>query len=281
MNLSSLNPASQYQTLKRIQGTVGTSSTLYQRDLASLAVFQPPQLDTKVNWNQMSDRAIRHFQPSTVAGGSTYHGSSTKSTITGSRPGAQCPGGTGVDIKHNSYARYLLRLQGKGPARRGIIPPSFGQPIVFNPAFPIYGGKTIKTNIVSGCNCVQLNSKEEDSLAFAIVLASPRIYNQHFAFDVGTTVYALDEMTKQYEKGTIIEVLANDTYEVLLATDEFIIKPGSELLLYFPCSCALETEGIVALEGSSVVSSCYILNQYSGASAVAAFADSMRLYGNY
>ena len=61
------------------------------------------------------------------------------------------------DIKHNSYYRYLARLKGKGPVRRGVIPPQFGVPIVFNPAYPIYGGKTIKTNIVNHCNCPIIN----------------------------------------------------------------------------------------------------------------------------
>ena len=34
---------------------------------------------------------------------------STKRTKTSLRPGALCPGGIGVDVKHNSYDRYLAR----------------------------------------------------------------------------------------------------------------------------------------------------------------------------
>jgi len=47
----------------------------------------------------------------------------------------------------------LNRLKGKAPMKRGIIPPNYGSKIHFNPAFPVYGGKTTKTNIVNGCNC--------------------------------------------------------------------------------------------------------------------------------
>lgn len=36
-------------------------------------------------------------------------GNSLKSTLTSLKPGACAPGGVGVDIKHNSYARYLGR----------------------------------------------------------------------------------------------------------------------------------------------------------------------------
>ena len=37
--------------------------------------------------------------------------SSIKATKTSLKPGALCPGGTGVDIKHNSYDRYLARIK--------------------------------------------------------------------------------------------------------------------------------------------------------------------------
>jgi hypothetical protein len=75
------------------------------------------------------------------------------------------PGGSGVDIKHNSYDRYLNRLKGKKPIRRGPIPPAFGLPYIpFNRAEPIYGGKVMKTSIVNNCNCpiVSYNDKNND-----------------------------------------------------------------------------------------------------------------------
>ncbi len=62
-----------------------------------------------VNWNQSSDQK----NPSTTQHVNVpSHGSSTHSSTTRLRPGSLTPGGTGVDVKHNSYSRYLLRLKG-------------------------------------------------------------------------------------------------------------------------------------------------------------------------
>jgi hypothetical protein len=112
----------------------------------------------------MSDRKDPHIQVVKTGSGSTYGASSTRRTITRLRPGALSPGGSGVDIKHNSYERYLNRLKGKGPVRRGVIPPNFGVPYIpFNRAYPIYGGKTMKTSIVSGCDCPDNRCKNDNS----------------------------------------------------------------------------------------------------------------------
>jgi len=59
------------------------------------------------NGNQSSDQnrfAIQNHPNPT-------RGNSLKSTLTSLKPGACAPGGTGVDIKHNSYARYLGRIK--------------------------------------------------------------------------------------------------------------------------------------------------------------------------
>ena len=40
-------------------------------------------------------------------------GNSTRSSLTRLRPGSLNPGGKGVDIKHNSYNRYLARIKAK------------------------------------------------------------------------------------------------------------------------------------------------------------------------
>jgi hypothetical protein len=58
---------------------------------------------SNVNWNQRSDRVLASVQPPLHA----THGNSLKSTLTSDRPGAGSPGGRGVDVKHDSYARYL------------------------------------------------------------------------------------------------------------------------------------------------------------------------------
>jgi len=150
-NLAGNDPASQYQRQKIIWNTVRVPASLYISDLAALSSYEAPLPLLGVNWNQMSDRRNRSFQPNLVAGGSTYHASSVKHTITRCRPGAGCPGGYGVDVKHNSYDRYLHRLKGQGPVRRGTIPPGYGVAPVAR--LGVQGGKVVKTNIVSGCNC--------------------------------------------------------------------------------------------------------------------------------
>ena len=166
-NGASQAPMSQYQRQKRIQHTVRVASSLYQMNLAGLSAYQAPSPVVQVveqagtpyivppltYWNQMSDRAKPSRQVAVTASGSTYHSSSTRHTIVRHRPGALSPGGMGVDIKHNSYDRYLNKLKGKGPLRRGPIPPGYGLPIPYNRAYPIQGGKTVKTSIVAGCVC--------------------------------------------------------------------------------------------------------------------------------
>lgn len=151
-NLANNTPASQYQRQKLIWNTVRVPASLYMSDLSALASYEAPLPEFKVNWNQMSDRRNRSFQPTLVAGGSFYHTSSVKNTITRCRPGAGCPGGYGVDVKHNSYYRYMNRLKAQGPIRRGKIPPGYGiDPL--SRLRGVKGGKTVKTSIVSGCNC--------------------------------------------------------------------------------------------------------------------------------
>lgn len=95
-------PRSPYRSLE-------TPASVYTENLSSLYVYQRPlSFYHNVNWNQSSDRAQPHIQPTNVLRNS----SSLRGTRTGSRPGAMVPGGRGVDIKHNSFNRYNLRLRG-------------------------------------------------------------------------------------------------------------------------------------------------------------------------
>ena len=154
-------PQVQYHRQKVIQNTVRVPQSIYTMNLGALSVYQSPQISDGVNWKQMSDRRNPHVAIATVSS----HGSSTKSSITRERPGSLTPGGVGVDMKHNSYDRYLARIKGKSVLRRGIIPPGYGLPIPFNRAFPVYGGKVVKTGIVNGCDCPQ---KLEPVLEFIV-----------------------------------------------------------------------------------------------------------------
>lgn len=146
-NMTSSDPATQYYNQKIIQNTVRVNSSLYTMNLGALNAYQAPVVKGGVNWNQMSDRRIPHVQQ-------IKSGSNSSSIWRKTGPGALSPGGAGVDVKHNSYERYLNRIKGKSNVRREKIPAGFGNnQIPFNRAAPIYGGKTFKTGIVAGCNC--------------------------------------------------------------------------------------------------------------------------------
>ena len=148
------SPAEKYQKLKLIQNTVRVPSSLYISNLSSLSAYKSAtSTPLGVCWNQMSDRPYPSNQRVTVPTGYGNSINKKHTSVTSSRPGCQTPGGIGCDIKHNSYDRYLNRLKGKGSLRRDNVPTNFGATIKFNTAFPIYGGKTVKTNIVSNCNC--------------------------------------------------------------------------------------------------------------------------------
>ena len=165
-NLNSNTPATRYQIQKRIQNTVRVPSSLYMANIAPMNAYAKPTSKTyNVCWNQMSDRPEPSYQPTTVPSGFHHSINNKRFSVTSSKPGSQTPGGYGVDIKHNSYDRYLNRLKGKGPLRRGVIPKAFAAPeIKFNRAYPIYGSKLVKTSIVTGCNCPVENRKPEDDL---------------------------------------------------------------------------------------------------------------------
>ena len=94
-------------------------------------------------WNQMSDRKDPHIQ-------TAYHpsrGNSTRSTLTSIKPGACAPAGRGVDIKHDSYARYLAKKKGGGILRE--------QPASTPSLVPKNGGKVRRFGMfsTSSCNC--------------------------------------------------------------------------------------------------------------------------------
>lgn len=157
-SVGGFTPAEQYQNLKLIQNTVRVPSSLYVANLGPLTAYKQPISDPVngfygVCWNQMSDRPVPSVQRATIPTGSFSSMNRRHTSVTSSKPGSQTPGGIGCDIKHNSYDRYLNRLKGKGPMKRGVIPANFGKPIPFNPITRVYGGKTTKTNIISGCDC--------------------------------------------------------------------------------------------------------------------------------
>jgi len=278
-NLNGNDPATQYQRQKIIQNTVRVKSSLYTMNLGALNVFQRPSLTYRlvdnsgatyvappsVNWNQMSDRKEPHVQVVKTGSGSGYRTSSTRHTITRLRPGAMSPGGTGVDIKHNSYERYLNRLKGKGPVRRGVIPPTYGTPYIpFNRAFPIYGGKTIKTSIVSNCNCPITDTNTiVDTKLYENSDYQNQILNVTYTFNVGDFVWAkkYTGISTNYEKATIISIV-DGLYTVKFSDETETVLIKCELLIYNDCgNCAnTNTNSEKEIDYSAINDArCYIL----------------------
>jgi hypothetical protein len=241
-NLTSNTPANQYQIQKLIQKTVRVNASLYTSNLAPLNAYKQPTAATYgVCWNQMSDRPVPSVQRATIPTGFANSLNNRHNSVTSSRPGCQTPGGIGCDIKHNSYDRYLNRLKGKGPLRRGPIPLNFGAPIPFNPAFPVYGGKTTKTNIVNGCDC-PIESKKLDLKQDVRIYKNPLYQEEpsgNYTFQVGDYVYAIEPGNDYYSKAVVIAVNGN-VYTIEFADGTVSEQNVNQLLVYFPCNCSLQ-----------------------------------------
>jgi hypothetical protein len=204
------------------------------------AYKQPTAATQGVCWNQMSDRPVPSVQRVTIPTGYNSSLNRRHTSVTSSKPGSQTPGGVGCDIKHNSYDRYLNRLKGKGPLRRGVIPPNFGSPIPFNPAFPIYGGKTTKTNIVSGCNCpIGQQNIQQNQLIYSNPQCQPNSSEgAYYEFKVNEYVYAIQEGNTFYTRAKITNI-ENGIYTIVFDNGTTqIVDNSSELLVYFPCNCS-------------------------------------------
>ena len=113
----------------------------FSMNLAAFNVYRGSRVNGQT-WNQSSDRAVEHETPNPVPS----HGNSTRGSVTRLRPGAMRPGGKGVDIKHNSYARYLNRIKGGAMAQGPYVGNRVGAGAVVN-------NKVQKQNSVNcGCN---------------------------------------------------------------------------------------------------------------------------------
>ena len=66
--------------------------------------------NTKWSWNNQSSSSMASIINSNNV---PSRGNSTRTTLTRHRPGASSAPGTGVDVKHNSYERYLLKRKNK------------------------------------------------------------------------------------------------------------------------------------------------------------------------
>jgi hypothetical protein len=251
-NLNGNTPADQYQKLKLIQNTVRVPSSLYSANLGPLTAYRKPTAATyNVCWNQMSDRPIPSVQRVTVPTGQNNSMNSRRHSVTSSKPGCQTPGGKGCDIKHNSYDRYLNRLKGKGPMLRGVVPPAFGAPIPYNPAYPVYGGKTMKTSIIDDCDCpINGNQLEQNE----------RIYNDPlyqevpqvpYGFNNGTYVYAIQSGNNFYTRAIVLSS-DGDNYTIQFDNGTIETQNVYQLKIYFPCNCNTTIDGVTYTSGEFI-----------------------------
>jgi len=271
-SVGGFTPADQYQKLKLIQNTARVYASLYTANLGPLTAYTKPPVGTIVStssggkqliggtgvcWNQMSDRPVPSVQRASIPTGYATAMNRRHTSVTSSKPGSQTPGGVGCDIKHNSYDRYLNRLKGKGPMRRGVIPPKFGTPLPFNPAAPVYGGKTTKTNIVSGCDC-PIESPAENKQKDIQIYNNP-LYTAYpvstYGFNIGEYVYAMKTGETNYSRALVINV-ENGVYTIQFddGTTQ-IVTDVNELLIYFPCNCNVGINKFISFGAGRLINS--------------------------
>jgi len=251
-NLASNSPESLYQKQKLIQKTVRVPASLYLMNLAGLNVYEPPNstyryvqnsgsvyvVSPGTNWNQMSDRAQPHIQKNVGASGSTYGGNSLKRSLTRLRPGALSPGGEGVDIKHNSYERYLNRIKGKSPLRRGKITDAMKEYAPFNLANPIYGGKTFKLAIVNHCNCpITDDNTNLKNILSQYPSTQDKIYSVKYSFHVGDYIWTSKTGHNGLYKAKILTIIDNNCVVQFNIDNAKETKLLSEVFIDYDCKC--------------------------------------------
>jgi hypothetical protein len=199
-NLSSNDPAMINQRQKIIQKTIRIDSSLYTMNIAGLNVYQSPSNEYQVvdqartnyvvppnsNWNQMSDRSkpARQYVKRKVS----------------NKPGSMSPGGIGVDIKHNSYERYLNRIKGKGLLKQGQVQKSYGEKMT--------GGKHVRFATVNNCSCSSGNEK----IMYANNMAEINdvMYDIAYSFHLGDKILVRKNNYDNVQyKGVIISINGN------------------------------------------------------------------------
>jgi len=130
---------------KQMFRTVRVSASEYTMNKGALEVGNDNiNARTAISNNQASDRVSNSVVSRINV---PTRGNSLKTTKTSLRPGALAPGGKGVDIKHNSYDRYLARIKGRSVLKESSTCETVNRKAVVN-------NKPRKYNIVSfNCTC--------------------------------------------------------------------------------------------------------------------------------
>ena len=155
------------QRQKVIQKVVRVDSAQYAMNRSAANVYESKPLsaaDIRFGrmyrmFNNTSDRRTPHSVLATQA--VNRHANSRHGSKTGLRPGGLSAAGSGVDVKHDSYERYLARKKG-ATLKAGVgayehynkRSPTYDE-IVENPSLT-KGGKNVKFSIVAGgghCEC--------------------------------------------------------------------------------------------------------------------------------
>lgn len=214
-NMSSDDPAMINQRQKIIQKVVRINSSLYTMNIAGLNVYQSPSKNSQIveqagvnyvippglNWNQMSDRARPAQQNVKTGSGSTYGSSSLRGTKVRNRPGAMSPGGLGVDIKHNSYERYLNRIKGKGLLKKGKVQVNDEQRMT--------GGKDSRLAIVNNCFCEKDKNMNMNNMN-NMKEFNDVMYDIKYIFEENQTILVRkNKYNKIWYKGIIIGIFDN------------------------------------------------------------------------
>lgn len=90
-----------------VKSAVTITGDIY-KNLSNLPLLGSTIWGNPNNLRNMSDRV----KPHSVANNNVpTRGNSVRSSVTANKPGSMVPGGKGVDVKHDSYARYLGKLK--------------------------------------------------------------------------------------------------------------------------------------------------------------------------
>ena len=218
-------------------------------------------------WNQMSDR----LRPAHQVVVTPTRGNSTRRTVTAHRPGAGSPGGKGVDVKHDSYARYLARKKGKVLTKTTIA------------KTPRYGNKTQSYNIINKTCCPRLPDTPCDQpmfkhLAYPVKPCNPcdngccpsevqpqLIYTQHdFDTWLGSTTNPHHAKLASNTNNTVIFTLhKNETLKaksILCISPEVILKIDDGNTLTIDNTAKLYNGGLLKIQADKSSTTAVVNN---------------------